>query len=208
MHTSHKTSAETGAPLGFAALAPAFILHTLRVLMPTAAPGFAGFSPLGAAALLAGATVPRTAGALLTTLLGLLAGDLALLAIVYQGRHGFPIYSGWYWVYGSLALITLMGRLVAGNRFGWLKAGGLAIAATLTHWLLTNTGVWLAGGRELATGLPYPHDLDGYLRCLANAIPYQLRFLAGTVTFGAVGFAAHRLTLTRFAVRKSAESGH
>lgn len=176
-------------------LALAALLHALRVILPTAIPGLAGFSPVGAAALFAGAVLPRAGAGLLTTLVGMLLGDLAILAFVYHGDHGFPIYAGWYWVYGSLALMTVAGRALQGGKFGWLKAGGLAVAVTAGHWLITNTGVWLGGGLELATGRPYTHDLSGYLSCLANAIPYQLRFLAGTVTFGAAAFALQRLVL-------------
>lgn len=184
-----------GSASAITALALAGVLHALRILMPHAFPGLAGFSPVGAAALFAGAAMPRAAGGLLTTLLGLLLGDLAILAFIYQGRHGFPIYGGWYWVYGSLALATLLGRFLAGHRFGWVKAGSIAVVMTCVHWMLTNTGVWLAGGLELATGRPYPHDVAGYVRCLLNAVPYELRFLAGTLVFGGAAFAAWRLAV-------------
>lgn len=190
MNPPEKRSESVAAGLLVAAL-----LHTLRVALPGMAPWAAGFSPVGAAALLAGATLPRAGASLLTTLGGLLLGDLVILAAVYHGRHGFPIYAGWPWVYGSLALITLLGRGLAGPRFGRGRALGFAVLATLSHWWITNTGVWLAGGRDLTTGLPYTGDLAGYLSCLAQAIPYQLRFLAGTVVFGSLALALHRLAL-------------
>ena len=176
-------------------LALAALLHTLRVALPTALPATAGFSPVGAAALFAGAALPGAGAGLLTTIGGLVLGDLAILALVYRGEHGFPIYAGWAWVYGSLALMALLGRLLSGDKFGWRKAGGLALTGTLTHWLITNTGVWLAAGIDLTTGHPYTRDFSGYAACLAQAIPYELRFLTGTLSFGAAAFALHRLAL-------------
>lgn len=193
-----RNTAETakGNADGMAAgLALAALLHTLRILLPQALPALGGFSPVGAAALFAGAALPRAGASLLTTLAGLLLGDLAILALVYHGDHGFPVYRGWQWVYASLALMTLMGRALNSRRFGWRKAGAVAVAATLTHWVLSNTGVWLTGGLEPGTGRPYPADLPGYARCLINAIPFQLRFLAGTLGFGAAAFALHRFAL-------------
>lgn len=150
------------------------------------------FTPIGAMALFGGAYFTERWKSLIFPLLALFLSDVVILSVIYQGKHGNVLYEGWYWVYGAFVLIVFVG--------GWLirkvnvKNVLLAsIAASLAHWLITDLGVWLAGGIDLTTGQPYTRDLSGFLNCYYLALPYLKNFFLGTVFYSAVMFGAFEL---------------
>jgi hypothetical protein len=61
------------------------------------------------------------------------------------------------------------------------------LASTLTivliHWLVSDIGVWYQNPA-------YTQDLAGFWACLVKAIPFEIRFLEGTVIYGALLFGA------------------
>ena len=147
------------------------------------------FTPIGAMALFAGAYFTERWKSLLFPLLALFLSDLVVQNVIYQGKYGSVLYDGWYWVYGTFALIVLMGDWFI--RKVSIKNVLLAsIAASLAHWFITDLGVWLAGGLDITTGLPYTRDFGGFLNCLYLALPFLKNFFLGTVAYGAVMFGA------------------
>jgi hypothetical protein len=55
------------------------------------------------------------------------------------------------------------------------------IACVLIHWIVTDLGVWI-GSKT------YAQNMTGFAACLEKAIPYEWRFLAGTLTYGIILF--------------------
>jgi hypothetical protein len=111
---------------------------------------------------------------------------LALFGAVYlDKKHAFLIplaallisdyflgfYSGMMWVYGSFALIALVGLWLRTHQGVWQT-----IAATFTgsilFFILTNLGVWVSSTM-------YPQTIAGLLQCYTAAIPFFRNTLLG-----------------------------
>ena len=111
----------------------------------------ANFAPIGAMALFGGALL-RGAWAFAVPLAALVLSDLVL---------GF--YPGWIWVYGSFALIVLIGKAL-GRRRTTLRVAGAAVGSSILFFVITNLGEWF--------GPLYPHTLAGLGTDFAAAIPF------------------------------------
>jgi|KBSSwiS6_1023812.scaffolds.fasta_scaffold17642_2 hypothetical protein len=140
----------------------------------------ANFSPIGAMAIFGGAYFNRKWKAFSFPLLALFISDFILHQTVFEAYSNGFLYSGWYWVYGAFALMTVTGRWVLTkitiNRF--LIS---VLVCVLIHWIVTDLGVWL-GSKT------YAQNFYGFIACLTNAIPYEWRFLAGTLVYGVILF--------------------
>ena len=132
------------------------------------------FSPIGAMALFGGAYFGRRALAFAAPLGALLLSDAIL---------GF--HSGVPYVYGSVALVVLLGRAVA-KRMTALTIAGAALASSILFFAVTNFGTW-------ATGEIYPPTLAGLAACYVAAIPFFQNTLAGDLFFSALLFGGFAL---------------
>ena len=140
----------------------------------------ANFSPLGAMALFGGAYFSEKWKAFAFPLLMLFISDFILHQTVFKAYGSGFLYSGWYWVYASFALMTIVGRWLLKNIMvnNFLFS---ALTCLLIHWIVTDLGVWI--GSKI-----YSQNMYGFMTCLANAIPYEWRFLAGTLVYGSILF--------------------
>jgi len=139
----------------------------------------ANFSPLGAMALFGGAYFNTKWKAFAFPLAMLFVSDFILHQTVFKEYGNGFLYKGWYWVYGAFALMTIVGRTikqVTVNRFLLC-----VVICVFIHWIVTDLGVWI-GSKS------YSQNLDGFVTCLENAIPFEWRFLAGTLIYGAILF--------------------
>ena len=132
------------------------------------------FTPIGAMALFGGAYFGRRALAFAAPLGALLISDAIL---------GF--HSGMPYVYGSVALIVLIGWAVA-KRITPLSIAGAAVASSVLFFAVTNFGTW-------ATGELYPQTLAGLAACFVAAIPFFQNTLAGDLVFSALLFGGFAL---------------
>lgn len=105
-------------------------------------------------------------------------------------------YGGIGWVYGSFLAMVLIGKLL--KRVTVKNVILAAVGAALTHWLVTDFGVWLGGGRDITTGLPYTRDLEGLLKCYYLAIPYMQNMMVGNIVYSALFFGAFAWLQNRF----------
>ena len=140
----------------------------------------ANFSPIGAIGIFGGAYFNKKWKAFALPLLILFISDFILHQTVFKAYSSGILYSGWYWVYGAFVLMTVTGRwllkTVTVNLF--LIS---VFTSVLIHWTVTDLGVWI-GSKT------YTQDFNGYMACLVNAIPYELRFLTGTLAYGVILF--------------------
>ena len=140
----------------------------------------ANFSPLGGMAIFGGAYFNRKWKAFAFPLLMLFISDLILHQTVFKKYGNGYLYNGWYWVYGSFALMTIVGmrvlKKITINRFILS-----ALACVFIHWIITDLGVWI--GSKI-----YAQNFNGFVTCLQKAIPYEWRFLAGTLAYGVILF--------------------
>lgn len=157
----------------------------------------ANFSPLGAMALFGGAFFNRRWQAGFLPVGTLFLSDVILQQTVYAQYSNGLLYSGWMWVYGAFLLMVIAGRLLLRN----VTAGRFLSAVLVTvliHWIVTDIGVW-AGSKI------YAQNLGGFMACLVAAIPFELRFLAGTLVYGAVLFGGFLLVQNR---SRAVQAGH
>jgi hypothetical protein len=176
----------------------AFVLLAGVIRLVTNAPHspIGHLTPLGAMALFGGAHLTDRWKAVGLPLLTLWLSDVVLNRFVYFGEWVL-VYPGFLWVYGTFAGIALGSRL-------WLRTvtvprvAAAGVAASLTHWLVTDLGVWLSGCTNPVTGALYPPTLAGYAECLLMAVPYLQNFLIGTLAYSAVLFGGFALAEARF----------
>lgn len=147
----------------------------------------ANFSPVGAMALFGGAYFNKRWKAFSFPLLMLFLSDFILQQTVFKAYGNGILYGGWYWVYGAFALMTIAGRWLLKKIT--IKNFILSVfVCVFIHWTVTDIGVW-HGSRI------FSQDLEGYVNCLVVAIPYELRFLTGTLVYGIILFGLFDLTL-------------
>jgi hypothetical protein len=138
------------------------------------------FTPIGAMALFGGAYFPGYAKPLLFPIITLFISDLFLSFTVYSTYRSGLLYTGWYWTYAAFALMTLVGKLII--RELRIKNLIFAIGASvLIHWLVSDMGA-CAGQESLRAFLRL------YSQRLLTAIPFELRFLAGTLIYSGIMF--------------------
>jgi len=151
------------------------------------------FTPIGAIALFAGATVRDRRTAFLLPVLVMLATDVII---------GFNKLSPL--VYASFLLSVLIGRLVVAKRFGAsqrAKRGSESVSAadpkkrtlpriatatflgSLQFFLITNLGVWAFLGS-------YPRTAAGLAACYITGLPLFGNTLAGDAVYTALLFGA------------------
>ncbi|CCH51346.1 hypothetical protein BN8_00265 [Fibrisoma limi BUZ 3] len=154
------------------------------------------FTPIGAMALFGGSYFSNRWKAFGLPLLTLWLSDLAINVVLLDGRFGI-MYDGWYWIYGIFALIVWYGKVLL-QKVSVKNVLVAALVASLTHWLLADTSVWLVGGTDLRTNLPLSRDFAGWQQCILQGVPYMRNFLAGTLIYSAVLFGGFEWLQARY----------
>lgn len=154
------------------------------------------FTPVGAMALFGGAYFSNKWKAVLFPLLTLFISDLIIERLFYHGQFG-ALYDGWYWTYSAFAIMVFVGKWII-KKVNVKSVLLAAIIVSLSHWLITDFGTWLAGGLDVATGLPYAHNLEGLIRCYYLALPFIQNVFLGTVFYGAIMFGGFELAQKQY----------
>ena len=187
---SNSSSADYAAPMTanharLAAILTAICVAAALRLLPHPP----NFTPIGAMALFGGAYFGRRALAFAAPLGALLLSDMVL---------GF--HSGMPYVYGSVALVVLIGWALA-KRKTPLTIAGAAVVSSALFFLVTNFGTW-------ATGELYPPTLAGLTACYVAAIPFFQNTLAGDLFFSALLFGGFALLEQRIAILRAPRLRH
>ena len=132
------------------------------------------FAPITAMALFSGAYLGRRPLAFVAPLGAMLLSDAVI---------GF--HSGLPFVYGSVALIVLLGW-AALSRVTVLRLAGAAVASSVLFFIVTNFGTWLLSGM-------YPLTAAGLAACYVAAIPFFQNTLAGDLFYTGVLFGGFAL---------------
>ncbi len=165
------------------------VIVGLRVIAPLS-PDFnfiANFSGIGAVALFGGAYFGNNMKAILLPVLILLLSDLGL-ALTMGIDYGF--YQGWYYTYIAFVLMVVVGKIMI-NNVNLNKVLGASILGIFIHWIVSDFGVWF--GSTL-----YPQTLPGFWACLVAAIPFELKFLYGTLGYSALMFGTFEALKVKF----------
>lgn len=154
---------------------------------------FANFSSIGAIALFGGAYFKDNLKAFAFPLLSLLLSDLILYTTIYK-KYADILITQEIWTYLAFALMVLAGRLMLKKvKIVNLMASGLVIV--FIHWIVSDLGSWYLNPL-------YSQDFAGYILCLTAAIPFEIRFLEGTIIYGSLLFGAFEMLKIKFPVLK------
>ncbi len=169
------------------------VLMILMAALSRLLPHPPNFAPIGAMALFGAAYFSNRIIAIVLPLIALWLSDLVLMNVVYAHLgDGFVFfYSGFYWIYGSFILITLLGFLTLKK----VKVGnilGASLAASILFFITSNFSVFL--------GNMYPNTLDGLITCYIAAIPFFGNTLSGDLFYSGVLFGAFELAKRQFPV--------
>lgn len=171
-----------------------FSIATIRVFINLNDPfsSLANFSPIGAMALFGGAYFDKPFKAFVFPVLMLFISDFILHQTVFKSSGIGILYGGWYWVYGSFVLMVIVGQLILKK----LSIGRhllSVLVCVIIHWVVTDFGVWI--GSKI-----YAQNLSGFIACLINAIPFEWRFMSGTLIYGAILFGLFEWMQKRYSI--------
>ncbi|MBY0245893.1 MAG: hypothetical protein K2Q03_10590 [Sphingobacteriaceae bacterium] len=146
----------------------------------------ANFSSIGAVALFGGAYFKNNLKAFAFPLLSLFLSDFILANTLFKPySNGSFLYPNWYYTYIALAMMVVVAKVLMTkvNIFSFL---GSTLVVVFIHWIVTDFGVWFLNPE-------YPQTLAGFWFCLVKAIPFEFRFMSGTLMYGAVIFGAYEI---------------
>ncbi len=156
------------------------------------------FTPIGAIALFGGAYFTKSWKAYLIPLIILFVSDILINTLIFKSTFGI-MYQGWYWVYASFLGIVVLGKTIL-KKISVINVVLAGIVASLAHWLLSDFGVWIGGGLDITTGLPYTKDFFGLMKCYMLALPFLKNFFLGTLIYSTIMFGIFELAQRRFTV--------
>lgn len=151
----------------------------------------ANFSAVGAITLFSGTYFKNTLQSFAVPILTLLLTDIILATTIYKEYSNGFLYEGWYWTYIAFALMVLATRFIS-KKVSVLNFVLGTISVVLIHWIVTDLGVWY--------GSNYPQTLAGFWAVLVLAIPFELRFLYGTIAYGILMFGAFELLKVKYPI--------
>lgn len=155
---------------------------------------FANFSSIGAVALFGGAYFKDHLKAFAFPILSLFLSDFILSITIFSKYSSGFLYEGWYWTYIAFALMVLVGRVLL-KKVNVVNLLASTLVIVLIHWIVSDIGVWFKNPA-------YTQDLTGFWACLVKAIPFEIRFLEGTVIYGALLFGAFEILKAKYPVLK------
>jgi hypothetical protein len=172
------------------------VVAALRISGSASITFWGHFTPIGAMGLFGGSYFTKQWKAVLFPLLTLFISDLVIQSFIFKGQYGI-MYSGWYWIYGIFVLITFIGKWVI-KKVSVKNIFIAAITASLTHWVLADSTVWVGGGTDLRTMLPLSRDWSGFMQCYAQGFSYMKNFLTGTLLYSGIMFGTFEWMKSRY----------
>jgi hypothetical protein len=142
------------------------------------------FSPTYAVEVFAGARL-RSWQAFALALSIRVVTDLAILLFPFSGQQQFAQFylADMPWVYLSVLLNVLLGRLLQRSESPW-RVGGVTLLASVQFFLVTNFGSWL--------GSPiYSQSAAGLVECYVAGIPFFRTTFLSYLIFTPVLFGAY-----------------
>lgn len=155
---------------------------------------FANFSSIGAVALFGGAYFKDDVKAFAFPLLSLFLSDFILASTIFKPYSNGFLYEGWYYTYLAFALMVLVGRVLL-TKINFISLLASTLLIVFIHWIVTDFGVWFKNPA-------YKQDFSGFALCLGRAIPFEIRFLEGTLIYGALLFGAFELLKRKYPALK------
>lgn len=162
------------------------------------------FTPVGALALFGGTYFSSRVKSYLFPLLLLFVSDLVLMstAAFTEYKEGL-LYAGWYWTYGSFIIMVLIAEVFK-KKVTILSVIVGGVLAAVSHYLISDFGVWLGGGIDFTTGQPYTKNWAGFISCYVAALPYLKNMILGNLFYGAILFGGFELAKSKISLLRVA----
>jgi hypothetical protein len=144
------------------------------------------FTAVGAMCLFGGATFPRRWAAFAVPMIALAISDVAIAYLQYGG----DLSTMTPFKYLLFAATVGMGMLLRG-RTNFTTVTGMAIAASVMFFVVSNFQVWLDGKL-------YPMTAEGLVACYIAAIPFAQNMLYANLFYSAVLFGGLHLMQLRW----------
>lgn len=174
----------------FAALAIIVLITTCIRFLPFALVLPFNFSPVTAIALFSGLYFANKWQSFIVALVCIWASDLC---INYLYTHQFqPFYTGFYWQYGTYALIVLIGIIFSKN----IKLSNVilgSLSASILFFVITNFGTWFSFDM-------YPKTAAGLAMCYVAGIPFFKYTILSDFFFTAALFGIVQLVNRKYPV--------
>lgn len=133
----------------------------------------ANIAPVGAIALFGGATLNRRVGWWLPV----------VIMAISDCFIGF--YSSILFTWFAFLLVGLLGVSLK-HWHSWVRVPLGALAGSSIFFLVSNFGVWIAGGL-------YPHTWAGFIQCYTLAIPFFRPTIIGDLLYATLFFGIYSL---------------
>ncbi len=161
-------------------------------------------TPVGAIALFGGAYLGRNWKAFLIPIGAIYLSDLILNNVVYaaDGASFAFAYQGWYWVYGTYALIVLLGAFLL-KKVTLLRVIGGSLGATSLFFLITNFSCWPGTVPPV-----YSYDMKGLMACYVAGLPFLKGTLVGDLVFSTALFGTMALIQSSMHLRSKSETAY
>ena len=147
----------------------------------------ANFTGIGAVAIFSGSYFRNKFAAYLLPMLVLLLSDLGLAVVMGKS---WAFYTGWYYTYIAFALMVLVGQFLA-KKVTVANVFAASLVGVFIHWIISDFGVWYGSTF-------YPQTLAGFWACLVAAVPFELKFLYGTLIYGVIMFVGFEALKAKF----------
>jgi hypothetical protein len=169
--------------LRFSVISLIILLAALSRLIPHPA----NFSPIAAMSLFGAAYYARRKWAFVVPVASMWISDLVVNNVLYAEYFGHFVWftPGFYWTYGSFAVIALIG-LVFLRKISVTNVIGASLTASVAFFLVSNFGVW-------ASTDMYAKSWTGLVDCYAAGVPFFRYTLSGDLIYSGVLFGAFEL---------------
>jgi hypothetical protein len=172
-------------------------ISVVRILFPGVQESLGGFTPIFAVAIFGSAVLYNRWLAVLIPLAIMFISDLAINLLHYN--YGF-FYSGMIYTY-LIYLAMIVVSMFIMNKITVTRVASASIVAVLMHWVCTSI-LYTFGKNaiDVLTGKPIGPDMHGIIVSHTQAIPFELRLLAGTLLYSALFFGIY-YTSTKMALQ-------
>ncbi len=149
------------------------------------------FAPLGAMSLFGAAYFTDKKFAFILPILGMFITDLVINNTIYASYYGsFTLFTpGFWWIYGSIAAIVLIGFVVL-KKVNIKRVIAGSLLASVAFFIISNFGVWLIDP-------DYPLTVSGLILCYEMAIPFFKNTLMGDLAYSFILFGGFEYALSR-----------
>ncbi|RYY31406.1 MAG: hypothetical protein EOO04_01335 [Chitinophagaceae bacterium] len=154
------------------------------------------FTPLGAMSLFGAAYFKDKLTPFLFPLLTLFISDVIVSFTLFSDYRVGLLYSGWYWTYSAFILMIIAARVILKHVNIRTVVLGI-LSTTVIHWLVTDLGLCIQENK-------FSGPL--YVEKLITAIPYELKFMAGTALYSVILFGGFALLTKKSGAMKLSTS--